>query len=162
VEKKGWLGFVTKYAHFLKQILLESRVSQTILTSALLKSKRYRFNGNKIISMASASTQYIYYKYNVISNVKFFKLFLKQQCWEPQEQMIIKIYIVICYKNCDKFSDRQIYLVAAVFVKHNEENCHHHNHTHQNERVGHCIPNFSASVRTVFMEWGIHTIQKKQ
>jgi len=83
--------------------------------------------------MSSASTQDIYYKYNVILNVQFFKLFLKQQCWEPQEQRIIKIYIVICYKNDDKFSGRQIYLVAAVFVKHNEEKCHHHNHTHQNE-----------------------------
>lgn len=87
--------------------------------------------------------------------------FSNSKCWEPQEQRIIKIYIVICHKNDDKFSDRQIYLVAAVFVKHNEENCHHHNHSHQNERVGHCIPNLGASVRTVFMEWGIHTIQKK-
>lgn len=160
--KKGWLGFVTKYTHFLKQILLQSRVSQIISTSVLFKSKRYRFNGNKIISMASASTQDIYYKYNVILNVQFFKLFLKQQRWEPQEKRIIIIYIVIYYKNDDNFSDRQIYLVAAVFVKHNEENCHHHNHSHQNERVGQCIPNLGASVRTVFMEWGIHTIQKKQ
>jgi hypothetical protein len=54
---------------FLKQILIQSTVSQIIYTSALLKNKWYRFNGSKIISMASAATQYIRYKFNAHSNV---------------------------------------------------------------------------------------------
>jgi hypothetical protein len=53
---------------FLKQILIQYTVSQIIYTSALLKNKWYRFNGSKI-SMASAATQYIHYKYNAHSNV---------------------------------------------------------------------------------------------